>query len=156
MDYISFINEYGAKLKDHQKPIARRLFKNLIKHGWTYEQIFWGIKLLRDRPIEKYYGLFYYEDYIKEINQEVKHAQELINATYEEKVKELSLLRGYGFSQVADEYKEELELLDDKIWNSGNAYTHEELEEEVNYLYERCFLIPLFSIPFKEIDRYTL
>ena len=60
MDYLELINEYGSKLQDYQKPIARRLFNDLIKRGWTFEKIYWGIMLLKGRPIEKYIGLFYY------------------------------------------------------------------------------------------------
>jgi len=68
MDYLPLINEYGAKLKEYQKPIARKLFNNLIKKGWSYEKIYWGIMLLKGRPIEKYAGLFYYDDYITEVD----------------------------------------------------------------------------------------
>ena len=30
MNYLPLINEYGAKLKEYYKPIARKLFNNLI------------------------------------------------------------------------------------------------------------------------------
>ena len=37
MNYLPLINKYGANLSEYQKPIARKLFKNLINKGWTYE-----------------------------------------------------------------------------------------------------------------------
>lgn len=37
MNYLPLINNYGFKLPDHLKPIAHKLFRNLIKKGWSYE-----------------------------------------------------------------------------------------------------------------------
>lgn len=153
MDYIPLINKYGASLDEYQRPIARKLFKNLVKNGWTYEQIYWGIRLLKGRPIEQYKGLFYFNDYIEEIQEKVEEAHKMINASYEQKLKELDTLVGFGMDSVPDEYKDDLWLFDDKIYNSDIEYTREEIEEELNHLYEKCYLIPSFEFPLEELDK---
>ena len=61
---------------------------------------------------------------------------------------------GYGANSIPQEYKEAFYILDDKIWNSGQRYTKQELKEEVDFIYEKCILIPMFTIPLEELDYY--
>ena len=156
LNYLDLINKYGSGLRCYQKPVARKLFSNLLNKGWTYEQIFWGIKLLKGRPIEKYIGLFYYDEYIQEIEQKVIEAHELINLPHEEKLKQLDMLVGFGTDSIPEEYKNELFILHDKIFNSDKSdkqYSKAEIEDKINYLYEKCYLIPSFEFPLDEIDK---
>lgn len=77
----------------------------------------------------------------------------MINVSYDEKVKELDRLVGFGINSVPEEYIEDLYLLDNKLHDSDYQYTKEELEDDINFLYEKCYLIPMFELPLEEIDR---
>lgn len=154
MDYLPLINDYGQNLTDYQKPIAKKLFKQLLNNGWSYEQIFWGLMLLKGRPIDQYKGLFFYQDFIDEINEKVESAREMINTTYDKKVWKIAMIGRYGRDSIPLEYKDDLYILDDKIWNSGIDYPQEELEREVDFIYEKCCLIPLFTFPLELLDEY--
>ena len=76
----------------------------------------------------------------------------MINVSYEQKVKELDMLVGFALDSVPEEYKEDLLLLDDKIFNCDYEYTKDELEDDVNFLYEKCYLIPAFELPLEVIE----
>ena len=73
IDYYKEINDYGKSLSEKEKPIARSLFNSLIKKDeWNYERLYYAIQQLNGRPISKYKGLFYYDDFLNEIDNKIE------------------------------------------------------------------------------------
>lgn len=78
IDYLKEINDYGTALDEKEKPIARNLFNSLVsKSDWSIEKLYYAIQLLGKRPISKYRSMFYYPDFISEVENMIKEANEL-------------------------------------------------------------------------------
>lgn len=76
IDYMEEINAYGAALNEKEKPIARNLFNTLLKkEEWNFERLYFAIQLLNGRPISKNRGLFFYPEFLEEVDEKVKAAR---------------------------------------------------------------------------------
>lgn len=133
--YLDLINEYGAKLPNNEKVVARELFQKLYDSGRSWEWIYWAIWQLGERKIANNIGLFYYEDYKREVNNIAKYANEYIfyNLTMEQ------FMEDYVqwivlFEKDNPKYKNIIDRLiffDNKYWNTEEEFTEEEMEELV-------------------------
>lgn len=148
IDYISKINAYGKGLNEQDRSIAKNLFETLIKKGWNVEQIYHGIRLLRGRSITRYKGLFYYDDFKREIKEEIKNFHEyLIDKSQEEKATILSGQLHYSRQLIPQEYYSRIEEIDGFLWGDATKhFTKQELNDEVNFLYEKVIIEPVLNL----------
>jgi len=72
------INEYGAKLPQNEKKVARELFQKLHNTGRSWEWIYWAIWQLGERKVINNKGLFFYEDYQREVDDIAKYARKYV------------------------------------------------------------------------------
>lgn len=133
--YLDLINEYGAKLPNNEKVVARELFQKLYDSGRSWEWIYWAIWQLGERKIANNIGLFYYEDYKREVNNIAKYANEYIfyNLTMEQFMEDYVQWIAL-FEKDNPKYKNIIDRLiffDNKYWNTEEEFTEEEMEELV-------------------------
>ena len=147
IDYLQKINDYGQGLFEADKPIARKLFENLIKKGWSAEKVYQGIRLLRGRSIRRYKGLFYFNDFIEEIEEEIKECHEnLIDKSLEEKEEAITGTLHWSRWMIPKDYIERFEAIAEQLNDETQHYTEKELIEEVDYLYDKVIVEPILDL----------
>lgn len=134
--YVDLINEYGMQLPQSQKQIAKELFLKLHNQGREWEWIYWAVWQLGERKIVNNKGLFFYNDYIREIDEIARNAHEYIfdNITMEELMdRYIQWYVLYEKENLTEEVYNRLSYFDDKYWNTEEEFTEEEMEELVDF-----------------------
>lgn len=130
--YLDLINEYGMKLPDNQKKIAKELFQDLYDKGKTWEWIYWAIWQLGERKVVNNKGLFFYSDYQREVEDIVRYANEyhFTGLTFEQYMEDyVQWLVLYEKDYIEKSLYDRLAYFDDKYWNSDEVFTYDEFEE---------------------------
>lgn len=134
--YLDLLNEYGARLPDKQKVVARELFQKLYNSGRSWEWIYWSVWQLGERKIINNTGLFYYEDYKREVDDIAKYANEYIfyNLTMEQFMEDYIQWIAL-FEKDNPKYNDTIDRIvyfDNKYWNTEEEFTEDEMKELVS------------------------
>ena len=130
--YLDLINEYGAKLPQQEKQIAKDLFIKLHDLGRSWEWIYWAVWQLGERKVINNKGLFYYAEYQKEVDDITKYAKEyhFSKLTMEQFMEDyIQFLVLFEEGNIEKELFERLCHFDNKYWNTEEEFTQEEMEE---------------------------
>lgn len=138
--YLDLINEYGAKLPQHEKVIARELFQSLYNKGKSWEWIYWAIWQLGERRLTNNKGLLFYADYQKEVNDIAKYAREYIfdELTIEQFMEDYVqwIVLYEKENPLYRNMYDRLEYFDNKYWNTEEDFTEQDIEELSQYYKE--------------------
>lgn len=152
--YLDLINEYGKRLPEYQKHIAKEIFQKLYNTGKTWEWIYWAIWQLGERQVVNNKGLFFYSDYQKEVDDIVKYANQYFNTglTMEQYMEDyVQWLVLYDKDNMDNELFSRLSYFDNKYWNTEEEFAEEETEELV--LYYKQMLKEQLQVSRKEYEQ---
>ena len=139
--FLDLVNEYGSRLPEKQKVIARRVLNELHSGGKSWEWIYWALWQLGDRTIAANKGLLFYGDYQREVDEIVKHARQYhfdYIETYDSFANSIGLWMYFPDQRLEGETVERLEELDNKAWNCADEdFTKEEAKELKNMYIRR-------------------
>lgn len=138
--FIDLINEYGTKLPNGEKQIARQLFQKLHSQGKTWEWIYWAIWQLGDRKVVNNQGLFFYADYQREVSEICKNAHEYHfwkDYTLERCIDDVGIMIECEKDKISEERYKKLDCIESKYWDWGEELTEEDKEEIVQYFVDR-------------------
>ena len=63
IDFEAEVNKYGESLSTDEKDNARAAFNELLAQGRTFEWLYYAIKQLNGRSIQKYPKLLFYKGF---------------------------------------------------------------------------------------------
>ena len=140
--FLDLVNEYGRRLPEKQKVIARRLLNELHNGGKSWEWIYWALWQLGDRTIAANKGLLFYGDYQREVDEIMKYARQYYFddiETYDSFAHSIGLWMYFPNELLEGETIERLEELDNRAWNCADEDFTKEEEKELKDMYiRRC------------------
>ena len=82
IDFEAEVNKYGESLSTDAKDKARAAFNELLAQGRTFEWLYYAIKQLNGRSIQKYPKLLFYRGFQEEVDALLLKGKEILNDSY--------------------------------------------------------------------------
>ena len=82
IDFEAEVNKYGESLSTDEKDKARAAFNELLAQGRTFEWLYYAIKQLNGRSIQKYPKLLFYKGFQEEVDALLLKGKDILNDSY--------------------------------------------------------------------------